>query len=144
MTKEIGFYDFPSFAAKCEWWHEVNALCAIYDDCTANDDGSTEKVMARAIAHDKWISKMFEPWNLLDKLRPSNSSLMFCEVPASPEIINRAYECIKSARHEEQAQADAYEKAASHFEEMGPAHEMFCDSIADELRALAKPVGETT
>ena len=47
-------------------------------------------------------------------------------------------------RVRQQAQADACEKAASHFEEMGPAHEMFCDSIADELRALAKPVGETT
>ena len=34
---------------------------------------------------------------------------------------------------------DALERAALYFDEMGPAYEMFCDSIADEIRAMKVP-----
>ena len=38
-----------------------------------------------------------------------------------------------------QAINDALERAALYFENMGPAYEMFCDSIADEIRAMKVP-----
>lgn len=83
-----GHHDFPSFSDKIEWWQETNKLCAIHDDCVAKDDGSLERVKAREIAYDKWLSKMFEPFKLLAVIQPPEN-MMLRLVPLTDEFFQQ-------------------------------------------------------
>lgn len=80
-----GHHDFPSFSDRVDWWQEINRLGAIHDDCVAKDDGSLERVTAREIAYDKWLSKMFEPFNLLGVIQPPEN-MMLRLVPLTDEL----------------------------------------------------------